>query len=114
MTDSFSSKDEAALDELFKSYKNACPEPEPGAQFMPEIWSRIDSRHSFSFIFGRFSKPLATLSAAACLLLAALNLMSTPQAPPSYADALLSDSSAEQTYFTEAVNPAPVDATPIR
>ena len=108
MTNSFSRQDEEALDQLFERYRHACPEPEPDVNFMPQLWSRIESRHTFSFVFGRLSKTFATVSAGLCLLLAALNLMSTPQLAPSYTDALLSDSSAEQTYFTEAIRSTPI------
>lgn len=107
MTNPFSQEDEDALDTLFQRYRDACPELEPGVNFMPQLWSRIDSRHTFSFVFGRLSKTFATVSAGLCLLLAVLNLMSSPQLAPSYTDALLSDSSAEQTYFTEAIRSTP-------
>ena len=107
MTNSFSQDDEDSLDHLFWRYRESTPDPEPGVNFMPQLWARIESRHTFSFVFGRLSKTFATVSAAVCLLLVVLNLMSTPQLPASYTDALLSDSSAEGTYFTEAIRTAP-------
>lgn len=108
MNYSFSREDEEALDGLFRRYRDSFPETEPGAHFMPNLWSRIESRHTFSFVFGRLSRTFATVSAALCLLLAALNFMSTPQMASSYTDALLADSSAEQTYFTESIRTTPV------
>ncbi|MBM3762942.1 MAG: hypothetical protein FJW36_22170 [Acidobacteria bacterium] len=32
------------LDELLGCYRAACPEIEPGANFMPGVWARIDVR----------------------------------------------------------------------
>jgi hypothetical protein len=37
---------EQRLDELFREYRAACPDPEPGANFMPAMWQRIEARRS--------------------------------------------------------------------
>ena len=34
------------LNSLLSQYRNACPDPVPGANFMPELWSRIEARRS--------------------------------------------------------------------
>ena len=34
------------LDPLWAEYREACPEPEPGANFMPQLWQRIESQRS--------------------------------------------------------------------
>ena len=107
MKDSFSEHDDEQLDGTFRRYRDAFIEPEPSVNFMPQLWERIEARHSFAFTFGRLSKTFATLSAAVCLLLAMLNLMASPTSASSYTDALLSDSSTEQTYYTEAIQSAP-------
>lgn len=100
--------DERRLDDLFERYRSACPEITPGPNFMPAIWQKIEMRHSFWFNFVRLGRGAVTASAAVCLLLLVLNLVSTPQIMPSYTDALLQDSSAELTYYTEAVHTSPV------
>jgi len=34
------------LSGLFASYKGAVPDPEAGANFMPELWRKIEGRRS--------------------------------------------------------------------
>ena len=114
MQETFSQHDEEALCETFSRYRSAFPDREPGANFMPELWARIESRHTFAFVFGRLSRAFASASASLCLVLLVLNLLATPRGFGSYADALLADSSAEQTYYLEAIGNAPAieDASP--
>jgi len=99
--------DDARLDSLFRRYRAACPDVEPSANFIPALWQKIEARHSFWFLFGKLGRNAVTASAALCLLLLILNLASTPPLTGSYADALMTDGSAEQTYFTEAIRSAP-------
>ena len=97
--------DERSLDELFVRYRQACPDVDPDPNFMPVLWQKIEARHSFWFTFVRFGRGALTASAAVCLLLVVLNLASTPQVMASYTDAILAETSAEQTYYTEAIHP---------
>jgi hypothetical protein len=104
------SNDETRLDELFQTYRASCPDIEPGANFMPNLWQKIEARHSFGFVFQRLARTVMTASAALCLLLVVLNLISSEQVhllTPSYADALMADHTAETTYYTEAIRSAP-------
>ena len=32
------------LDALWAEYRDACPDPEPSAQFMPKLWQKIEAR----------------------------------------------------------------------
>jgi len=100
--------DERSLDELFKNYRQACPDIDPGTNFMPMLWQKIEARHGFWFTFVRFGRGALTASAALCLLLVVLNLSSSPQVMASYTDAILAESSAEQTYYTEAIHTSPI------
>lgn len=107
--------DESTLRGLFESYRDACPEVEPDALFMPRLWQRIDARQSFGSIFTRLTRMLAAASAAVCLLLLVLNLVSAPNASvsdESYTDALLAEHSIEQTYYTEAILTTPGAPSP--
>jgi hypothetical protein len=36
------------LNSLLSEYRDACPDPEPGANFMPELWSRIEVRRGLA------------------------------------------------------------------
>lgn len=107
--------DDARLDELFKSYRASCPEIEPGSNFMPGIWQKIESRYSFWFVFQRLARTATTACAALCLVLLVLNFASSTRGTRSmatYTDALLADHSAEKTYFTEAIPAASFEKTP--
>jgi hypothetical protein len=101
--------DDMRLDDLFQRYREACPDPEPGTDFMPALWTRIEARHSFWSVFGRLAKAVTAASAAVCLLLLLLNIVAAPDAhlvAPTYADALMADHSAERTYYAEAIRTA--------
>ena len=38
--------DDQRLDALFRAYREACPAPEPSANFMPNLWQRIEARQT--------------------------------------------------------------------
>jgi hypothetical protein len=102
--------DESRLDGLFQSYRVSCPEIEPGPNFMPALWQRIEARHNFWFVFRGLARTTVTASAALCLLLLILNLLVPAQSylpAPTYTDALMADHSAENLYYTEGIRSAP-------
>jgi hypothetical protein len=79
----------------FASYREATPDPEASAQFMPQLWSRIDSRRSLNFSFGRLAKGFVSVALASCLGMSLLFLTPVPQISPiysaTYLDALAAD-----------------------
>jgi hypothetical protein len=89
------------LDRLFTSYRDACPDVELSANFMPGIWARIEARRGFLPSFQHLARFVMAACAVACLLLALLNFgtgRATVPAEPNYAEALASDQNAEATY----------------
>ena len=66
-----------SLDDLFRAYRDACPAPEPGPDFMPAMWARIEARESFVNWFGRFAKGLVTAAVATSVILG-MTLASLP------------------------------------
>ena len=56
--------DEERLDALFRAYSRACPAPDPSANFMPNLWQRIESRQSFTFSFQRMANAFVTAALA--------------------------------------------------
>jgi hypothetical protein len=103
-----SQSDDLQLDEFFQTYRAACPEVEPGRNFMPNLWQRIEARQTFWFVFQRFAKTATAACGALCLLMLALNLYSPRQSSiGSYMDALMADHTAEKTYYTEAIRSTP-------
>jgi hypothetical protein len=102
-------EDDSRLDAVLAAYRAACPDVEPGPNFLPAIWQGIEARRSFWSVFQREARALVTACAAIFVVLLALNLFSGAQSrpmPPTYADALMADHSAEQTYYTEAIRGA--------
>ena len=70
------------LDALFRAYRDACPTPEASANFMPNLWQRIESRQSFTFSFQRMANALVTAAVALSIVLGVY--MSMPHNNPSY------------------------------
>lgn len=61
----------AALDRLFRAYRDACPDPDPSANFMPELWRRIQERQRSVFFLGRWARAFVTAAAVLTLAMAA-------------------------------------------
>lgn len=55
------------LDALFRAYGEACVAPEASANFMPQLWQKIEARQTFSFFFGRVARGFVTAAVAATL-----------------------------------------------
>jgi hypothetical protein len=61
--------DDQKLDALFGAYRAACGNPDASANFMPELWARIESRQTFAFSFRRMANAFATAAVALSLAL---------------------------------------------
>jgi hypothetical protein len=61
--------DDEKLDALFRAYRNACPTPEASANFMPDLWQRIEARQGFLFSFGRLANALVPAAVALSIAL---------------------------------------------
>jgi len=57
------------LQALFASYREALPDPEPSANFMPNLWAGIESRQVFAYSFRRLAKTIVTAAAAMSLIM---------------------------------------------
>ena len=83
--------DDERLDALFLAYRDACPEPEASANFMPNLWARIEARQTFLFSFRRMANAFVT--AAVALSIAFGVYMTVPRpvqvsTPETYVEAL--------------------------
>ena len=56
--------EEARLDGLFAAFRAASPDREPGANFMPRVWQRIEARQRFAFSFRHMAQGFVTAAAA--------------------------------------------------
>lgn len=72
---------ELRLSALWTEYRDAVADPEPGINFMPEIWARIEERRRFAFGIRHFARGIITAAAAASLIMAVY--LSVPQQRPS-------------------------------
>jgi hypothetical protein len=108
---------EPRLEDVWLEYRAAFPDVEPGADFIPRLWARIESRSSFTLVFERLARFLVTAAAAACLLLAALNMAPHPARAIShtryatYTDVLTAETTLERTYYSDSRSPEvfPID-----
>jgi len=94
--------DEERLDTLFRAYRNVCPDPQAGVNFMPELWERIEARQSFAFSFRRIANAL--VPAAVALSIALGVYMSIPGSNSGY---------SAQTYIEVLAEANPVDTPDI-
>jgi hypothetical protein len=86
------------LDALFRAYRDACPDPEASANFMPTLWARIDSRQTFLFSFHHMANAFVT--AAVALSIALGVYLSIPRSTPG---------SAPETYVEVLAAANPLD-----
>jgi hypothetical protein len=79
------------LDSLFAQYKSIVPDPEPGANFMPELWRKIEARQGLIVRIKRLTQVFVAAAAAICILFATVLSVprsTTPEVRGSYIDVL--------------------------
>jgi hypothetical protein len=95
------------LDALLRAYHSACEPGQVSANFMPELWKKIDRVQSATFSFRRISQGFVTAAAALSLALAVVGILPTHLASPvyhvSYVDALAAHNDA-QTRGSDAID----------
>jgi len=97
--------DDQKLNALFQAYRDACAAPEASANFMPNLWARIESRQSFSFVFQRMGNLLATAAVALSLMLGAyMAIPRSVQVPSQTYVEVLAEADTPDT-----IAPAPLD-----
>ena len=101
--------DETRLDTLFAAYRDACPDPEPSANFMPQLWQKIEAREQTSTIFGRLARNLVTAALALSVVLGLAVSLSSMAALPSesYVEVLAEDQARESLDYFEPVRIEP-------
>lgn len=104
--------EEERLNVLFEAYREACPDSEPGANFMPHLWQRIEARERVSNAFGRLARNLVTAALALSILMAfAVSITrSRTAALPSetYVEVLAEDHARRNLDYFEPVPVEPV------
>jgi hypothetical protein len=84
---------ENRLDELFRAYRQACPDPEASVNFTPAMWARIEAREGSTNWFRRVAKALVTAAVAASAILGLLvsSLVSSANHPSVFFNATFVD-----------------------
>jgi hypothetical protein len=116
--------EEERLDALFRAYHVACEPREVSANFMPELWQKIEKVQSATFSFRRIAKGFVTAAAALSLALALVAFFPSRQTSPSpdhasYVEALAAhnealaahNSSDGVEYVLDLIHPDSLDET---
>jgi len=100
---------EARLDEMFRAYRAACPDPDASANFMPAMWARIEAREVSTNWFGRVAKALVTAALAASVILGMMmsSTISSKNQSPAFFDATFVD--ALQADHTSTLEPLTIE-----
>jgi Ser/Thr protein kinase RdoA (MazF antagonist) len=100
--------DEERLDALFRAYHAACPTPEASANFMPDLWRKIEARQTFTFSFRRMANAFVTAAVAMTIALGVYESMprANPYGPQTYIEAL---AEANPLDTPDIVSPAHLD-----
>lgn len=89
---------EQELDRLLAAYRDACEAPEPGADFMPRLWARIEATQSWPERLWKWANGLALAAAAASVLLVLYQVSAKPRVDfysATYVETLMLQTDAE-------------------
>ena len=99
---------ESKLDALFAEYRNAIPDTDAGADFMPGLWKKIEARRNENVsVFRRLAQVCLFATAAATLAMAVMipRLQREPVYTATYVDVLDAAHSGDaQSQLLEAVD----------
>jgi len=92
---------------LLGTYRESLPDPDPGPDFMPGLWRKIERHRSPERMLRRFAEAFALLAAATALLVGAILVPRLQMAPihsASYVE-VLENESGEMAYAMPAQSP---------
>jgi hypothetical protein len=78
------SPEDQRLDALFRAYHMACEPREVSANFMPELWQKIEKVQNATFSFRRIAKSFVTAAAVLSMALAAAIAFVPTRNSPAY------------------------------
>jgi hypothetical protein len=94
-----------ALDAVWAEYRSAFPDPEPTANFMPNLWQKIEARRVDPIsVFRQFAK-FCLVGTAALVLIFAISISRLKVEPiaSNYIDALDAEHSADYVEVADAL-----------
>ncbi len=108
---------ERDLDRLLAAYKDALPEVEPSAAFMPRLWERIESQQSWRSQLWHWANSLAAAAVMASLFLVMLQMLprtSTSFYSATYLETLASQHDNDEVLSALALAGRPVNQEPAK
>jgi len=102
--------DDERLDALFRAFAKACPDRDPSANFMPNLWQRIEARQTNAFSFRRMANALVTAAVALSIALGVYMSMPSPNNySQSYIEALADAKTLDAPEIAGVVHLDPAD-----
>ena len=102
------------LDALFVAYRSACEPREVSANFMPELWEKIERVQSATFSFRRIARGFVTAAAALSLLMATVAVLPSHQLSPvysiTYIEALAAHNDATSSDTVDSIDATRVES----
>jgi hypothetical protein len=86
------------LNALFAKYRAAVPDPDPSANFMPELWRTIEARQTLMLRIRKLTQVFVGAAAAVCLLFAVVEVVpgvTGSEVRGSYVDVLVAANPAD-------------------
>ena len=96
-------REEEEFGRLMAAYRAACPAPDGGAEFMPDIWERIEARQKFSLMLRRVTSAFVTAAATICIAIAIYTSLPAANESPYYTTTYVDSLSQDNTFETFAV-----------
>jgi hypothetical protein len=95
------------LDELFGKYRAACPDVDASANFMPQVWAKIEARRKSEQWFFRWANSFAGATAVLVVVLSVL-LYQVPKPLPQRAYIEKLTDEINEDYFLDVATVAKV------
>ena len=86
-----------ALTKLFAQYKEACGSPQGGANFMPQLWAKIEAKRSRTRLFERTAKSLFATAVALSLVFGVFLMVPTSQPSAFYSESFVEQIASDNT-----------------
>ncbi|BDC50745.1 hypothetical protein F183_A30610 [Bryobacterales bacterium F-183] len=104
------------LQQVFRQYREALPDPEPSVNFTPMLWEKIEARRSSLTMMRRLTHAFVSLATAAALVLGVFVIPQVQERrvlSTSYAEVVAEEGNDAQEVATAFAAPlAPVTGVP--
>lgn len=101
------------INAILARYREALPDPEASADFMPRLWSGIEARRGFTLRVKRLTQLFVAGAAALCLIMTGVLVLPAPHKQPfhpTYVD-ILAEAHPGESLAALGIVRDPADAT---